>query len=389
MLFDKIFRNKYHHLIVLALKEDADADELKKINGLFEAVNEKNLYEICAENEVESIVAHTLMRTGIKNLRESWNSCYSSTNKRIGAYLAEVNDLAKLFADSGIDLIVLKNGGICLGLMSNPGLCPMGDVDTLVRKSDFLKAHEILLRAGYELEFRSKLEKNDINEAFKDGGAEYFKVLNNSEKFWFELSWRSVSGRWIRPDQEPDTEELISRSLIIPGSRARMLSSEDNLLQVALHTAKHTYVRAPGFRLHLDVERIVKNSKINWTSFLEQVLELKVKTPVYFSLYLAKLLFATPIPEEILQALQPWGFKRKLMLWWIDKVGLMYPKRPKFSRWGYIAFTCLQYDSLSGLLRGVFPKYEWLKERYEIEHAAYLPYYILKRIYNLLFKRLS
>jgi len=57
----------------------------------------------------------------------------------------------------------------------------------------------------------------------------------------------AVAGRWIRPDQEPGAEELLARSISIPGSAARLLAPEDNLLQIALHTAKHSYVRAPGF----------------------------------------------------------------------------------------------------------------------------------------------
>ena len=84
-------------------------------------------------------------------------------------------------------------------------------------------------------------------------------------------------------DQEPQAEELLARSVPIPGSAARLLAPEDNLLQVALHTAKHSYVRAPGFRLHTDVDRIVRRQPLNWEVFLTRVMSLEVKTPVYFS----------------------------------------------------------------------------------------------------------
>ena len=53
-------------------------------------------------------------------------------------------------------------------------------------------------------------------------------------------------------------------SLEVNGSNVRILAPEDNLLQVALHTAKHSYVRAPGFRLHSDVDRVVRFQSIDW-----------------------------------------------------------------------------------------------------------------------------
>ena len=56
------------------------------------------------------------------------------------------------------------------------------------------------------------------------------------------------------------------------------------MLQVALHTAKHSYVRAPGFRLHVDVDRIVSTQNIDWKIFENMVCKLRVKTAVYISL---------------------------------------------------------------------------------------------------------
>ena len=84
---------------------------------------------------------------------------------------------------------------------------------------------------------------------------------------WVELQWRPVAGRWIREDQEPNADDLINRSLPITGTNVRLLAPEDNLLQVCLHTAKHSYMRAIGFRLHTDVDRIVNYQNINWNIF--------------------------------------------------------------------------------------------------------------------------
>ena len=227
-----------------------------------------------------------------------------ATYNRISQYLSELDTLGTLFLGSGIQLVVLKNGGIARGIFDCVGCCPMGDLDVLVEKINFSCAHKLLSDYGYILSNKNMLDDASFDLATKNGVAEYSKILSDKSSLWFELHWRSVTGRWIRPDQEPIAEILLARSIPIPGTAVRLLSPEDNLIQVALHTARHSYVRPPGFRLHTDVDRIVNYQKIDWDIFLQRVFSLQVKTPVYFSLLIPKELFGTPIPEFVLTRLQ-------------------------------------------------------------------------------------
>ena len=211
--------------------------------------------------------------------------------------------------------------------------------------------------------------------------------LDNGEHVWFELQWRPVAGRWIQPDQEPQVDDLIKRSKPIINSKVRLLSPEDNLLQVALHTAKHSYVRSPGFRLHTDVDRIVTVEDIDWAIFISRVSDLKTKTAVYFSLEMAKTLLGTDVPDDVLIALKPNVLKVKLMNLWLEKVGIFEPEAPKWSKLGYIIFVSLLYDNLSDFFNGIFPPSRRMKEDYGFSSSFLLPYYHGKRIWNLLFKR--
>ena len=130
----------------------------------------------------------------------------------------------------------------------------------------------------------------------------------------------------------------MARSVAVEGSSVRLLSPEDNLLQVALHTAKHTFVRAPGFRLHTDVDRIVRSCEIDWDIFLSRVCSLQVKTAVYLSLAFAHDLLATPVPLEVLDRLKPSVWKLRLMVRWLERVGLFDPDGKKWGRVGFIIF---------------------------------------------------
>ena len=341
-------------------------------------------------NEVEAIVAHAAMRSlGPEGVSEVWRDAHARNKAKIVSYMAELDRLAVLLADRGIAVVALKNAGIARSIYPCPGCCPMGDLDLLVEKRHFRNAHEILLSNDYLFEFRSPLEENELDAAERTGGGEYRKTLPGDHNLWVELQWRSISGRWIRPDQEPDTAALIARSVEIPGSAARILAPEDNLLQVAVHTAKHSYVRAPGFRLHTDVDRIVRRQDIHWDAFVELVRSLQVSTAVYFSLAIPHDIFGSPIPKSVLQRLQPARWKTKLMTAWLRRVGLLNPDEKKFGRMGYVCFTALLYDDLSGLVRALVPDPAWLKARYGFTSSWLLPLYYARRMFDLAFRRVA
>ena len=263
----------------------------------------------------------------------------------------------------------------------------MGDVDVMVQKRDFRLAHRVLMENGYQFKFRSPLEEECIDLAERHGGAEYAVKLPGGELLWFELQWRPVAGRWIQPRQEPSADVLISRSVAIKGSRANLLSPEDNLLQVCLHTAKHSYVRAPGFRLHTDVDRIVCFCKIDWNLFLERVENLEVKTATFFSLALARDLVGTPVPSYVLTKLRPNSINIWLILSALLRVGLFEPNDRKWGKLGYIGFVCLLYDDLGGLVRGIFPSVKDIQEYYQEDRPIFIPWLYLRRILALIFRR--
>jgi hypothetical protein len=376
----------YHHPAERALA--AILGRAPKWAELYKQVGDAVLWQVAQENRVAPIVAHALQEgLGSAEMPAHWSRAHEETYDRISAYLTELDRIAARLADQGVPLVVLKNGGIARGFYPCPGCCPMGDLDVLVEKRHFRQAHQILLHEGYHFEFRGPLEEVELGAAEKSGGAEYWRILPNGEKLWFELQWRPVAGRWIRPDQEPSAEELVARSAPIPGTAARLLAAEDNLLQVALHTAKHSYVRAPGFRLHLDVERLVRYQTINWEIFLSRALALQVKTPVYFSLAIPKALFDTPIPDEVLRRLRPPAWKERLVTHWLERIGLFNPDERKFSNLGFILFAALLYDDLRGLWRAIFPDSAWMRQRYGFRSSLLLPAYHARRLVDLTLRR--
>lgn len=358
--------------------------------GLYEQLDDKTAYIFAKNNLVDPIVGRYLIdKYGEKNIPKRWVVSYRKTAKRISAYLSELDRVAKLFDEENIPLIALKNSGIARVIYPYYGLVPMGDVDTLVRRSDFINAHKILVQNGYKIAAPNQYNLADVDVGYRKGSSEYTTTLSNGQQLWFELQWRPVEGKFLRPDQEPNTDDLIDRSISVDGTDLRILSPEDNLLQVCLHTAKHSYVRAPGFRLHLDVDRIVNGQVIDWNLFLEYVLRHKVKIPVYFSLVIPQVLFNTPIPLDILEKIKPAPLKKHVLSSWIKKAGLFNPHEKKFGKVEYILWNAFLYDTIGGLLRAIFPDVAWLRDKYNLTKIYHLPIAYIRHFRDLALNKMG
>ncbi|MDR3774414.1 MAG: nucleotidyltransferase family protein [Terracidiphilus sp.] len=368
----------------LLLAACANGDQ-ELVVSLYEKVGDDTAWQAACAHELESHIAHKLMHArSAERMPQRWREAHQRVAVRIGAYMDLLDEMAAALHEQGIPMIALKNAGIARGIYPCVGCCPMGDLDILVRNSDFWRAHEVLLGLGYTCSTRSFYQAGDAVA----GGLEYQRETGQAGKVWLELQWRAVAGRWIQRSQEPGADDLMARSVPIDGSHARLFSPEDNLLQVCLHTAKHSYLRAPGLRLHTDVERLVRGTRIDWDVFLSLVRKLKVRTAVYLSLWLPSLLIGTPVPPYVLAELRPSAAKRRRLVRHLQQAGFFYPNvERKFTRKNYMLFCISLYDDVSSLLRAVFPDKTSMREYYGASHTLTLPYHYVRRIVDLTFRR--
>ncbi|MBE6727797.1 MAG: hypothetical protein E7562_04015 [Ruminococcaceae bacterium] len=359
-LFD-FMNDPIYKLMLDMSKETHTQEELQDIKERFEAADKKRLFAECHEHQLDGVVGTLALKLGLE-FPDEWKQEYEKQKIHLEFLREKAKEICKIMDENGIPMVILKNGGIMIGMIEDAVKCPMEDIDSLIKKSDFYKAHEILVNNGFVFRFRSDYEAEKLDEAYRDGSTEYYIITPNGEKMWFELAWRAVAGRWIRPDLEPDTDAFIDNSIIPDGTRSRILSPEDNLLQVCIHTAKHSYVRAPGLRLHMDVDRIVSHNKIDWDLFIKKVCDTHVKGSTYLSLYIPTVLFGTNIPSYVLEALRP--KKEKKLLKMLASAKLLHPNGRKFSKLQFLRFQTALYDSKKDMLRVIYPSKEWMRERY-------------------------
>lgn len=373
-MIEQVFGNENFKLMSLIIREKNTPEELEYIKQSETRIRSNEFYEVAVEHELVSTIGAKLVKKIGLELGDPWKKEMDETRARLGFLFAKVEELGEDLKEHDIPLILLKNGGIAIDIMDDLAECPMGDIDMLCRKSDFHKAHEIILKHGFQFKFRSIYEFENLDEAFADGSTEY-SIQNGEETAWVELAWRPVAGRWIRKDKEPKADALVEASHKAKRSVNHVLSNEDNLLQVSCHTAKHSYVRAPGYRLHLDVDRIVSNNDIDWDLFIKKVNEVHSRVAVYFSLYLAQEILGTKIPARVLDALRPSKSKERSIMNMLLKANLMHPHGRKFSKLGFLRFQTALYDSFGDFLAVLFPPSADLKLKYKYKSCLLNPYY--------------
>lgn len=359
-LFD-FMKDETYRLMLDMARETQDEESIADICRRFRKADLEKLFRVCEEHEFVGVAGYFAITHGLE-LSDAWGNAYEREKKRLDFLKSKSREICTLMKAAGIPMVILKNGGIMQDMMPEAIQCPMEDIDSLVRKRDFNRAHDILVKHGFTFKFRNEYEAEKLDEAYRDGSTEYYLVMPEGEKMWFELAWRAVAGRWIRPDLEPDTDTFIERSHYAKGTQVRVLSPEDNLLQVCIHTAKHSYVRAPGLRLHMDVDRIIAHEKIDWELFLEKVEETHAKTATYFSLLIPSVIFTTLVPQEVLQVLKPKNEQKILGM--LSQVGLPHPHERKFNKVQFLRFQTALYDSKLDMLKAVYPGKNWIRERY-------------------------
>ncbi len=384
-MFNEIRNDRYYSLMALLCKSELTSSDCSFAYSELKSLDLHELFTKSLEHDVASIIYPVICDLKV-DLDDEWRINYELVKQRITFMIGKLNEIADKFFESNIPIVALKNSGIAVAYVRDFGKCPMGDIDTLVNRDDFRVAHSILLEMGFVFKFRSEFEFEDLEIAINDGGTEYFyqDPLNSNNQMWFEMSWRPIAGRWIRKDKEPRSEDLIKRSFECKGSKVRILAPEDNLLQVSVHTAKHSYVRDPGFRLHLDVERVVSNEIIDWDVFVRRTIEMNVKTSVFFSLLIPNYLFDCKINDRTFVQLEPNKFKRESIHFFLKKVKILHPKQPKFSRIEFIIFQFLLYDSFRDVLAVVFPSRIFLKKKYSFKYSIFYPIFQIRWLFDLL-----
>ena len=302
----------------------SQSSERRDFEKCFKVLHDNNLIEKYNEMDLIPIIYGRLQYFDIvsHDFEEKYMTKIQNEDKRLRSLHSCAQRISIILEENDIDIIYLKNSAI--GKIANLSLFenPMGDIDFLIREEDLKSTKEIIAEYG---EIISDHQFNDKIDEFEI----HFRTENFIHRFEFQT--RPVSGRWLPEEQEPSGEILWRKKRKILGTEEYTLSPEILLLTVCLHTAKHSFIRSPGFRLHTDVDRLVRYDEIDWDIFASLVNRFKVRTPIYISLLLSREFLGTKIPKHVFDLISINRFKFKLLMRSLNKAGFINPKNKKWN----------------------------------------------------------
>lgn len=239
--------------------------------------------------QLERHASDLVPREMLRKLKQN----YLENSARNTVLTAELCRLLNLFADSGIEAIPYKGPVLALFAYENLALRRFVDLDVIVRKSDVLKAREILLSEGYTPAKSLSLTQQELLLRTQHN----MQFSRDDRRLIVELHWE-VAPHLFASSISPDKlwEDLVAFD--VNGTQVKALSAEDLLFSLCVHGSRHLWERLSWI---CDVAELITRRNINWTSLLERAAKADTDRMFLLGLFLAEKLLKAPLPDEVKQ----------------------------------------------------------------------------------------
>ena len=204
---------------------------------------------------------------------------------------AELCRLIGLFAGAGIEAIPYKGPVLGLFAYDNVALRRFVDLDVIVKKSDVLKAREILLADGYTPAKSLTLSQQDLLLHTQHN----LQFSRDNHRLIVELHWEVAPHLFA----STVTAESLWRNLItidLNGTPVKTLSAEDLLFSLCVHGSRHLWERLAWI---CDVSELLVRRSFDWTILLKRAADADSERMFLLGLYLAERLLDAPLPPEV------------------------------------------------------------------------------------------
>lgn len=213
--------------------------------------------------------------------------------------------LCKLFEENGIPIAIFKGALLSQMAYGEIALRAAGDIDALIRPEDFARARQLLESLGYEMSPK-------LTPAQLDSHLNHHCELQFMRDEWFtivDLHWALAPKSFVF---KLETDEVMSRlqSVEIAGAKIKTLATEDLILYLSMHGAKHLW---RGLEWISSLGEVIRAAEsIAWDSIIERAAKAHAMRMLALGLYLAQRVSEVHIPAEVLTAIDGDGSMKKL-----------------------------------------------------------------------------
>lgn len=165
------------------------------------------------------------------------------------------------------------------------------DLDLIVRRRDFARVRDALVELGYE-PFRTLTPEGEA--ALLDAQLGY-EMIHRECGVVVELHWAFLNRTFNFP-LDPDQAWTRSGTTRLGGMPVQTLSTEDLLLYLCAHGAKHYWA---GLKWACDVAEVLRNAEVDWSTLRRRAEEMHVSRLLHLGLHLAERWLDAPVPPSM------------------------------------------------------------------------------------------
>jgi len=204
---------------------------------------------------------------------------------------AEVIKIVKSLGFHKIDVISFKGPLLSKVAYGDITLRQYGDIDLLIRPDKLFQAVTHLESLGYELQASKKLIQNpEWIKSTKD-----MTLFHPRKGIVVELHWKLFQSSFANTSFDPwDYTQIVEFNR----TDIKVFQPELLLAYLCIHGSRHLWERIEWI---VDVDRLVRNSSINWNLVLELSSGFEGTKMLLLGLNISKIFFDTPLPKFVLK----------------------------------------------------------------------------------------
>ncbi len=221
---------------------------------------------------------------------------YQENTARNLILTAELVRIIELLAQSGIEAVPYKGPALALFAYGDLALRRYVDLDIMVRKSDVLRARDLLIADGYSqtrelnLDQQQRLLQTQHNLQFS----------RSRHQLIVELHWEVASHFFASSVQADELwQNLVS--IHLNGSPVRTLAAEDLLFSLCVHGSRHLWERLSWI---CDIAMIMERHQLDWPGLLERAAASHNERMFLLGPHLAAQLLGAQLPDTVVAKIQ-------------------------------------------------------------------------------------
>ncbi len=288
-----IFDGKCHTLLMREA-ESLNEDEAGYIRKAYIYLGREKFLEFVNKEKITPYAAHILNKIGCDS--GFWGNIHNGSENRSKKILILLEEIFKEFQDAGCSKVcVVENMGTILLADSCIGCFASGDVDLYADYFEMEKVEKVVGSFGFRCGDRHKRKKVFAREYYNQD------IIEGG--LWLNFQWKPVTRLKTHLfDQRKLTKRFLYESgnlINIEGTNIKSFCYEALLYFNIQHIASaHYFTLTPGLRLYADIDRLVRNHKIDWEIYRRWCEEDDNGIRGDMSLYISKIFFGSPIPES-------------------------------------------------------------------------------------------